>query len=117
MSGGSKASNDYYYLPNVMYFYKAYALHGTYWHHNFRRPMSRGCANLSFADAESFFDWAEIGTPVVTHNRVFDRAILPIEKCAKWRFWVSGVGLRIVHTFPPRINHRYAALAERSFFM
>lgn len=71
MSGGSKASNDYYYLPNVpnvMYFYEAYALHGTYWHHNFGKPMSRGCVNLSLADAEWFFNWAEIGTPVVTHD-------------------------------------------------
>ena len=71
MSGGSKASNDYYYLPNVpnvMYFYEAYALHGTYWHRNFGRPMSRGCVNLSLADAEWFFNWAEMGTPVVTHN-------------------------------------------------
>lgn len=71
MSGGSKASNDYYYLPNVpnvMYFYEAYALHGTYWHRNFGQPMSRGCVNLSLADAEWFFNWAEIGTPVITHN-------------------------------------------------
>lgn len=71
MTGGSKASNDYYYLPNVpnvMYFYEAYALHGTYWHRNFGRPMSRGCVNLSLADAEWFFNWADIGTPVVVHN-------------------------------------------------
>ena len=71
MSGGSKASNDYYYLPNVpnvMYFYEAYALHGTYWHRNFGRPMSRGCVNLSLADAEWFFNWADIGTPVVVRN-------------------------------------------------
>ena len=39
-----------YYLPNVpyvMYFYKGYGLHGTYWHHNFGHPMSHGCVNLS----------------------------------------------------------------------
>ncbi len=68
MSGGSKASNDYYYLPNVpnvMYFYQAYALHGTYWHRNFGQPMSRGCVNLTLADAEWFFNWAGVGTPVV----------------------------------------------------
>ena len=38
-----------YYLPNVpyvMYFYQGYALHGTYWHSNFGRPMSHGCVNL-----------------------------------------------------------------------
>lgn len=71
MSGGSKAAGDYYYLPNVpnvMYFYRDYALHGTYWHKNFGRPMSRGCVNLTLADAEWFFNWAPLGTPVVTHN-------------------------------------------------
>jgi len=59
-----------YYLPNVpyiMYFYRGYALHGTYWHSNFGRPMSHGCVNLSVADAEWLFSWAEVGTPVVVH--------------------------------------------------
>ncbi|MCS7260182.1 MAG: LysM peptidoglycan-binding domain-containing protein [Anaerolineae bacterium] len=57
-----------YYLPNVpyiMYFHRGYALHGTYWHSNFGRPMSHGCVNLSVADAEWLFNWAEVGTPVV----------------------------------------------------
>lgn len=60
-----------YYLPNVpyiMYFYRGYALHGTYWHSNFGRPMSHGCVNLSVADAEWLFNWAEVGTPVVVHH-------------------------------------------------
>ncbi|MFQ6014778.1 MAG: LysM peptidoglycan-binding domain-containing protein [Anaerolineae bacterium] len=59
-----------YYLPNVphvMYFYRGYALHGTYWHNNFGRPMSHGCINLSKADAKWLFDWSSLGTPVVTH--------------------------------------------------
>lgn len=59
-----------YYLPNVpyiMYFYRGYALHGTYWHSNFGQPMSHGCVNLSVADAEWLFHWAEVGTPVVVH--------------------------------------------------
>lgn len=71
MTGGSKFSGDYYYLPNVpwvMYFYQGYAIHGTYWHNNFGRPMSRGCVNLTITDAKWFFDWAEVGTPVITHN-------------------------------------------------
>ncbi|MBI5300631.1 MAG: LysM peptidoglycan-binding domain-containing protein [Chloroflexi bacterium] len=71
MTGGSKFSGDYYYLPNVpwvMYFYQGYAIHGTYWHNNFGRPMSRGCVNLTIADAKWFFDWAPVGTPVITHN-------------------------------------------------
>lgn len=68
MSGGSGA--DYYYLPNVphvMYFYRGYGFHGTYWHNNFGRPMSHGCVNLSLTDARWLFGWAEVGTKVVTH--------------------------------------------------
>ncbi|MCC7353443.1 MAG: LysM peptidoglycan-binding domain-containing protein [Anaerolineae bacterium] len=59
-----------YRLPNVqwvMYFYKAYAIHGTYWHNNFGRPMSHGCINLTNADAQFMYNWASIGTPVVIH--------------------------------------------------
>lgn len=69
MSGG-RPGVDYYYLPNVpwtMFFVGGYAIHGTYWHHNFGHPMSHGCVNLTIADAKWFFDWAPIGTPVVTH--------------------------------------------------
>ncbi|MBN1487704.1 MAG: LysM peptidoglycan-binding domain-containing protein [Anaerolineae bacterium] len=68
MSGGSGAS--YYNLPNVpytMYFYRGYALHGTYWHNNFGTPMSHGCVNLPTPNAEWLFNWAPIGTKVVTH--------------------------------------------------
>ncbi|MBI5302482.1 MAG: LysM peptidoglycan-binding domain-containing protein [Chloroflexi bacterium] len=68
MSGGYGA--DSYYLPGVpwvMYFTGAYAIHGTYWHRNFGQPMSHGCVNLTIDDAKWFFDWAEIGTPVMSH--------------------------------------------------
>ncbi len=57
-----------YYLPNVpyvMYFYKGYSLHGTYWHNNFGRPMSHGCVNLPTSEAAWFYDWAPLGTPVI----------------------------------------------------
>ena len=56
-----------YYLPGVpyiLYFYRGYALHGTYWHNNFGRPMSRGCVNLPTDEARWFFEFAPIGTPV-----------------------------------------------------
>ncbi len=56
-----------YYLPDVpyvMYFYEGYALHGTYWHNNFGHPMSHGCVNLPTPEAEWFYGWTEIGTPV-----------------------------------------------------
>jgi LysM repeat protein len=68
MIGGWGAG--YYNLPNVphvMYFYKGYALHGTYWHNNFGAPMSHGCVNLSLADAKWLYNWASVGTKVVTH--------------------------------------------------
>lgn len=56
-----------YYLPDVpyvMYFYAGYALHGTYWHNNFGHPMSHGCVNLPTPEAEWFYNWTDIGTPV-----------------------------------------------------
>lgn len=59
-----------YFLPNVpyiMYFYKGYGLHGTYWHHNFGTPMSHGCVNLRTSDAEWLFNWASVGTLVNVH--------------------------------------------------
>jgi LysM repeat protein len=70
MRGGSYAAGDYYYLedvPYTMYFFQGYGIHGTYWHNNFGRPMSHGCVNLTIADAEWFFNWAPVGTTVVTH--------------------------------------------------
>ena len=59
-----------YYLPNVphtMYFYRGYAIHGAYWHNNFGTPMSHGCVNLALGDAEWFYNWAPVGTKVVSH--------------------------------------------------
>lgn len=55
-----------YYLPGVpytMYFYRGYALHGTYWHSNFGQPMSHGCVNLRTEDAQWIFDWADPALP------------------------------------------------------
>ena len=59
-----------YHLPGVphsMFFYRGYAIHGTYWHNNFGRPMSHGCVNLTRADAAWLYSWAPIGTLVVIH--------------------------------------------------
>jgi lipoprotein-anchoring transpeptidase ErfK/SrfK len=56
-----------YFLPQVpytMYFYQGYGIHGTYWHNSFGRPMSHGCVNLPTSEAEWFFNWASVGTPV-----------------------------------------------------
>ena len=54
-------------VPHVMYFYQGYGLHGTYWHNNFGTPMSHGCVNLSVDDARWLYNWASVGTKVVTH--------------------------------------------------
>ena len=59
-----------YYLPDVpyvMYFYKGYGLHGTYWHNNFGTPMSHGCVNFTIEDSGWVFDFASVGTVVFVH--------------------------------------------------
>jgi lipoprotein-anchoring transpeptidase ErfK/SrfK len=56
-----------YSLPNVpwvMYFYRGYGLHGTYWHNNFGQPMSHGCVNMRTAEAAWLYNWAPLGTSV-----------------------------------------------------
>src|SRR3990167_9396598 len=61
MIGGSKELGTYYNLPNVpnnMFFYKGYAVHGAYWHNNFGQPMSHGCVNAPLAQVAQLFEWA-----------------------------------------------------------
>ncbi len=68
MTGG--VGVEHYVLPGVlwiMYFSGSNAIHGTYWHENFGHPMSHGCVNLMIADAKWFYDWAPVGTPVISH--------------------------------------------------
>lgn len=55
-------------VPYTMYFYKGYAIHGTYWHNNFGHPMSHGCVNMRTQDAAWLFNWASVGTLVVSHQ-------------------------------------------------
>ena len=54
-------------VPYVMYFYRDYAIHGTYWHSNFGTPMSHGCVNLATPDAQWIFNWSTYGTVVNVH--------------------------------------------------
>lgn len=59
-----------YYLPdvpNVMYFFRGYGLHGTYWHNNFGTPMSHGCVNLTIEESAWLFEFASVGTLVNIH--------------------------------------------------
>jgi lipoprotein-anchoring transpeptidase ErfK/SrfK len=66
---GSMSGPGYFlpHVPYIMYFYKSYGLHGTYWHNNFGTPMSHGCVNLRTDDAAWLFDWASVGTVVNVH--------------------------------------------------
>jgi LysM repeat protein len=52
-------------VPYVMYFYKGYGLHGTYWHNNFGAPMSHGCVNMPTEEAQWAYYWSNYGTPVI----------------------------------------------------
>lgn len=66
----SDMSGPGYYLPAVpyvMYFYKDYGIHGTYWHSNFGTPMSHGCVNMSIPDAEWMYNFSSVGTVVNVH--------------------------------------------------
>lgn len=59
MDGDGTAAGDLPYsiedVPYVMYFYRAFALHGAFWHRNYGVQMSHGCVNLSPLDAKRVF--------------------------------------------------------------
>ena len=64
---GSYPPYEPYYIknvPNVMYFYGAYAIHGVYWHHAFGTRASHGCVNLPVPASQWVYNWADIGTRV-----------------------------------------------------
>ncbi|MBN2193670.1 MAG: L,D-transpeptidase [Polyangiaceae bacterium] len=50
-------------VPWVMYFDRAYGLHGTFWHRSFGRTRSHGCVNLAPLDARHLFDWTHPRLP------------------------------------------------------
>jgi hypothetical protein len=54
-------------VPDVLYInLQAEALHGAYWHNSFGQTMSHGCINLPPAVAAWVYDWAPLGTPVIS---------------------------------------------------
>lgn len=70
---GLNTDGSSYNVPNVEwvnYFYQDYAIHGNYW-----RPdsvfgntnTSHGCVSLKNGGAEWMYNWAPIGTPIITH--------------------------------------------------
>lgn len=57
-------------VPWVMYFSGGYALHGAYWRSEFGWSGyggSHGCVNMPVDSAKWFYDWAALGTTVVSH--------------------------------------------------
>ena len=54
-------------VPFSMFFYKGYAIHGTYWHNNFGTPMSHGCVNMNTDDASWIYANAPVGTYIMVH--------------------------------------------------
>ena len=66
MSGYFPPYRPYYIkdVPYVMYFYGAYAIHGTNWHTKFGTRYSHGCVNLSVPDAQWLYSWADVGTRI-----------------------------------------------------
>ncbi len=64
MSGPGYSLPD---VPNTMFFYQGYAIHGTYWHNNFGTPMSHGCVNMTIPDSEWLYNWAPSNLLVNVH--------------------------------------------------
>ena len=67
---GSNADGTTYDTPDVpwvSYFSGGYALHGAPWRSTFGYADSHGCINLPVSTAKWVYDWAPIGTPVVSH--------------------------------------------------
>lgn len=66
MTNQGDAVDGIYHLPGVPWvsFFTGtgIAFHGTYWHNDYGRPRSRGCINMTSADAKFIYRWT---SPVV----------------------------------------------------
>lgn len=58
-----------YDLPNTKWnleFKRSFYLHGAYWHNQFgKRPMSHGCVNIGYKDAEKLYAFLDVGDKVL----------------------------------------------------
>lgn len=61
-------------VPWVQYFHEGYGLHAAFWHDRFGEPMSRGCINLSPADARMLFS---LTAPALPSGW---QAVLPVDR-------------------------------------
>ncbi len=52
---------------NLLFVQKKYGyyIHGAFWHNKFGQPMSHGCVNVSYANMERLYNWADLNTTVV----------------------------------------------------
>ena len=66
MKGNYPPYEPYYIknVPNVMYFYGAYAIHGAHWHNKFGSRVTHGCINTPVTFSKWIYDWAPVGTQV-----------------------------------------------------
>ncbi len=73
MTSGAIGAEDFFDLKNVLftqYFTDlGHAIHFAWWRtkETIGRPGSHGCLNLLLDDSRFFWEWAPIGTPVITH--------------------------------------------------
>lgn len=51
-------------VPFTQFFYRDWAIHGTYWHTDFGSRRSHGCVNLPLDAAEWLYGWTQPGTSV-----------------------------------------------------
>lgn len=62
-----------YDLPNTKWnleFKKTYYLHGAYWHNQFgKRPMSHGCVNIAYKDADMLYAFMDVGDAVKVYGK------------------------------------------------
>jgi hypothetical protein len=72
MDGNGSAAGDLPYsiedVPYAMYFHRAYAVHGAFWHRNYGVQMSHGCVNLAPLDAKFLFRFTEPPLPEGWHG-------------------------------------------------
>jgi hypothetical protein len=70
MTNQGDSTENTYHLPGVPWvsFFtgSGVAFHGTYWHNDYGRPSSRGCVNLTSADAKLIYRWTRPEVPPQT---------------------------------------------------
>lgn len=73
MTNGAIGAEHFYKLEDVLftqYFTdRGHAIHFAWWRtpETIGRPGSHGCLNLLLEDSRYFWDWAQIGTPLIVH--------------------------------------------------